>query len=213
MLLLTGSTVSTGSTSSSIRVEPGELRVLEVDDPAAVLADVAGLTASSAVGVVLDEHVLTAAPAARRWSCGLATTTCRVPAALEGTVLELLLLGERSTGAPRLLSLAAGTGRARASLADAEAAARAFAGRIGLARWLAAPVQGVPEHVVALAELARCLHVAPTALIIRDPDWLADADRWRIHAVLDEGRRRLDAAVVLLRAMPTEDPGSPGDHR
>jgi ABC-type branched-subunit amino acid transport system ATPase component len=195
MLQLLAFTVP-GAGPFDLRIGPGEHVVLDVDDPDTLLAGVRG-DGPAGGGLIVGETVLTGATPPERWTAGLAVSGGRVPAALDGSVLELVVLGERRRRPP-LLGVAAGTGRARAALADGEAAARALAGRVGLARHLDRPLAGISEEVAALADLARALLAGPHALVLRDPEWLAPESRSRIRATALEEGARLRAAVLVL---------------
>lgn len=173
-----------------VRVEGGSHR-LAVPDPDGFLAAVAGIIPGG--HVVLGRRVL--GPAAHeRWTAGLATATCELPATLEVPLLEVIALGR---GAPvRAPAALFGSRRSRSAVADAVAAVRSLAGRIGLASWLAHPARSAPVHVQALADVARALAAAPDALVWRRPEWLGEAAAEEIAELVESERRRIDATAV-----------------
>lgn len=195
MLRLTG--LPGIGTQRSSTIARGELATLAVPDPDRFVDALAGWGGEGA-GVLLDGVDLSSAGAVARWRAGLAVVTCRLPAAYEGPLLDLVLLGDRGTAG--MFGLALGTRRSRSALADAEAAARALAGRVGLARWLDAAPATVPAEVRALADLTRALLSAPGALIVRRPDWLGPRGRALIAAALEPEAARLDAAAAWIEA-------------
>jgi ABC-type branched-subunit amino acid transport system ATPase component len=177
----------------------GHARV-EVADPGAFVRRVAGVLPGPG-DVALDATVLTEATAAQRWRAGLATVMSELPDDIGQTVLDVVLLGTVLPGRFRAAAVAVGTRRARAQLADAEAAARSLSGRIGLSRWLDMPVDATPAGVRATADLARALMAGPRALVWRHPHWLRPAQIQALSEVVDSERRRLALAVVEVRLM------------
>jgi hypothetical protein len=204
---------SVGATGDEVRVPPGTVGVLAAADPAGLLAAVAGV-APGPPRVHLGGGELSSLSAVERSRSGLAVATARPPAAFEGVLLDVVLLGSPPGGnAPRsLLAVAAGTARARTDLADAEAAARALAGRLGLARWLAVPPAAAPSAAIALADLARALLGAPRALVSRRPDWLDPIERSRITVAVEQEAARLGTAVLWVTGVTGEtgEDGSTG---
>jgi ABC-type branched-subunit amino acid transport system ATPase component len=206
MLLLTDCPAAPGR-PVTVRVEPGERLVLAVGDPDGLLAAIAGHGRPQG-GVVVADRVLTDAPPVRRWAAGLATASCRPPAGVAATTLDLVLLGDRPPRQPRALALAAGTRRARTALRDAEAAARSLSGRVGLAAWLDAPPEALPPSAAALADLTRALLGRPTALVVRDPSWLDDAEAAAVGAALADEAALLGTAVLVLAEAGDLPPGA-----
>jgi ABC-type branched-subunit amino acid transport system ATPase component len=181
-----------------VRVEVpfGSRGVAAVRDPRAFVRAAAGL-APHRGAIVLDDLVLTGVSAPRRWRAGLATVLSELPDDAGPSLLDVVLLGTRhalgSTAA-----VAAGTRRARSQLADAEAGARALAGRMGLSG-LDGPVAAAPADARATADLARALLASPRALVWRRPEWLRQGQIRSLSEVLDEEGRRLGLAVLEVR--------------
>lgn len=173
-----------------LHVEGGAAR-LAVPDPDQLLAAVSGLAPGGRV--VLDRQVL-GAGARERWTAGLATATCALPAALDVPILELVALG---TSVPvRSGGVLLGTRSSRAAVADAVAAIRSLSGRIGLGGWLDRPADRAPAHVQALTDLARALVSAPRALVWRRPEWLGARGAQEVADVVEAERRRTGATAV-----------------
>lgn len=143
-------------------------------DPDLVLDALAGLRPSAGGIVVGGREVGALAPAARV-RAGLHVVTGRVPELPEVTVLDLLLLSCRPAGARAVLRSLVGLRGGRDP--EEEAAARAFAGRVGLADWVGRAAVGLPPGVALLADAARALLAGPRAVVLRAPEDLGADDR------------------------------------
>jgi ABC-type branched-subunit amino acid transport system ATPase component len=181
-----------------VEVAAGAHAVIAVGDPDALARCVAGVGPGHG-GVRLGESVLTGASAARRWQAGLAVVLSALPEDAGPSILDVILLGDGSRGRWETLAAALGTRRAHGRSADAEAAARALAGRIGLAPWLDTPVTAAPPHARASADLARALSGTPKALVWRRPEWLRPVEIRSLAAFVQDEARRLGLAVLEVR--------------
>jgi ABC-type branched-subunit amino acid transport system ATPase component len=181
-----------------VRVEVlrGSRVAAAVEDPRAFVRAVAGLVPHRGA-IVLDDRVLTSASAAQRWRAGLATVLSELPDRVGPSLLDVVLLGSPHALASAA-AVAVGTRRARSQLADAEAAARALAGRMGLSG-LDGPVAAAPADARATADLARALMASPRALVWRRPEWLRPGQVRALSEVLDDEGRRLGLAVLEVR--------------
>jgi ABC-type branched-subunit amino acid transport system ATPase component len=188
-----------GLTSTRAAVGPGEWLRLAAAQPDGLIEAIAGIAPATG-GVVLDGTELAGLAADARQRAGLATATCRLPDLQGLRVGDVLLLGRspaRPTARPpRWWQEALGTSRARAAQADAEAAVRNLAGRLGLAGWVDRDAVDLPPQVAARADTLRALGSRPRAVVWRRPEWLDPSVADDLAAVIDGERRRGGVAVL-----------------
>jgi ABC-type branched-subunit amino acid transport system ATPase component len=184
-------------------VGAGECRRLEVDDPDALVAVLAGTRAANGRAWLDDEDVLRLSAGARR-AAGLAVATGRI-ADLPGLrVVDVLLLGRPHVGLWR--SLIGRGGDQQPPADEDEADARALAGRMGLGPWLDLPAADLPPAVRVLTDAVRALVAGPAALVWRDPDWLDAADRDGLVETVRTESGRGGVATVRIAAVGESDP-------
>ncbi len=189
----------------SVEVPAGAWTVATHPDPDAAAAVVAG-TAPAGVSVALDGRLLRRRDAAGRQRAGLAVATSRLGCLPSLRVVDVVMLGLDGPQPP-LWQIVLGTRRARTVQLDDEAAARALAGRLGLASRLDAAAVGLPAATEALLDLARALASGPRALVWRRPEWLPPADAEEIAAVAAGEHARSRLTVLELRASPERSAG------
>lgn len=194
-----------GAAATRVAVGLGEWVVAEHRDPEALAAVIAG-TRTATGGLVLGARELAGASAVKRIAAGLLTVVGRPEGATPGLrVLDLVLAGPGRTG---LSATVQGLLRPeRGAVADARAAARAVAGRMGLGRWLDVETGRAPQEAIALADCCRAVIAEPLAVVWRRPEWLADP-AWIAEVLADE-QGRLGFAVLELRT--TKLPGGEGE--
>jgi hypothetical protein len=175
-------------------------------DPAALLAALAGLD-PVAGQVTVDGVELEGLTPAARARAGLATAPGRLPPLPGLRVLDVLLLG-RCLEPTTAWRAAVGSRRARAQLADAEAWARAVAGRLGIARWADRAATGLPADVVALTDLGRAVGSRPRAIAWQVPIWLEDRQVIDVERALGEEQAIGGWAVLEVRGS-----AAPARHR
>lgn len=158
----------------SVRCEPGRLYQAACGDPDRALDVIAGL-APGPGRVTLGARELSGLAPHLRARAGLGTVFSRLPP-VPLTVIEVIALPWPPAVALQPWHALLGRSGEQQATADAHAAARALAGRLGLAAWADCPAVDLPAPVSALADVARALAGDPTALIWRAPEWLG-ADR------------------------------------
>ena len=163
-------------------VEPAAWECVRAHDADELVASCAGPGAPS-VSVALAGIVLDGLTPAGRAAAGLGTATGRFPAFAGLRVLDVVLLGGRAPR-PSLWQTVLGSAKVRAQLDDEEAAARALAGRLGLAEWIDHAASDLPENIVALADVTRALAGSPAALVWRRPQWLPVSEQDQIADAL-----------------------------
>jgi hypothetical protein len=205
-----GSRVDGGPTAwGSCAVLGGEVVVLEVEGPARLLRVLAGLPqeeAERSVRCSLDGARLPDGAPGARLAAGLAVATCTVPSRFEGPLLELVLLVDRRSRRARAAAAAAGARRTRAAIADGQAAGRALAGRLGLARWIDRPPAAAPPEVRALADVTRALLAEPAALVARFPRWLPEDARGALLATVEQETARRGIALLWVDELRPQQP-------
>lgn len=158
-------------------VAAGEWATLAHPDPEALLATIAGEGATAPYGrVVLAGQDLSGQPLSQRTRAGLAVCPGRLGDLRGMRVVDVVLLAHTEAVDGLSWRAALGSKRARAALADREAAVRALCERMGIGGWMDAEAVGLPHRVAAVTDLVRAVAGAPRALVWAVPSTQAHPD-------------------------------------
>lgn len=196
-------TLILGLPADEVVVEPGAWTTLTLADPQEYGQRCAG--GANHVPVALDGDALPAA-AHLRARAGLGVVLGRLPDLPLLNVLDVVLLGVRDEQPP-LWQTMLGKAGVRALREDQAAAARALAGRTGLAPWVDRPAVGLAPNVGALADLTRAVAGAPRALIWCRPVWLDEQEQQELAAAV-AGEQTIRGFGVLELMSTADDPTS-----
>lgn len=178
----------------NVQIAAGHWERVVSSTPDAFLARCAG-TAPDEFEIAVAGAELRHASAVARCRAGLGVATGRLPAIESLRVLDVILLDVR-TPRPSLWRTMLGGARVRAAVADEQAAARALAGRTGLASWVDRPASALPADVTALIDVTRAVAANPRALVWRRPQWLFSVDQERIADVVAAEQSAAGFAVL-----------------